>query len=125
MRKLPPFCLLLLLLGVTRGASAQEPWTWEKVRARFQQNNPVLQAETASVEESKADEITAYLRPNPTLTISTDGTQIAPHEGTWRPLTGTSESPGISYLHERRHKRELRLESAKESTQIAESSRAD
>jgi cobalt-zinc-cadmium efflux system outer membrane protein len=77
------------------------------------------------VEESKTQEVTAYLRPNPTLTLSADGTQIAPYQGTWKPFAGTSESPGISYLHERQHKRELRLESAKEGTVIAESGRAD
>jgi cobalt-zinc-cadmium efflux system outer membrane protein len=38
---------------------------------------------------------------------------------------GTFESPSISYLHERQHKRELRLESAKKGTLIAESSYAD
>jgi len=116
---------LYLLLCFGRRASAQEPWTWENVRARFEQNNPTLQADKLSVEESKAEEITAYLRPNPQLTLSADGTQIAPHDGVWRPFAGTFESPGISYLHERRHKRELRLESAKKTTLIAESSHAD
>ena len=126
MRRLHLPCLTLyLLLCFGRRASAQEPWTWENVRARFEQNNPTLQADKLSVEESKAEEITAYLRPNPQLTLSADGTQIAPHDGVWRPFAGTFESPGISYLHERRHKRELRLESAKKTTLIAESSHAD
>src|SRR5262249_37238794 len=110
---------------LARSAPAQEPWNWESVRARFEQNNPTLQAEMLSVEESKADEITAYLRPNPTLTLSADGTQIAPYQSTWRPFAGTSESPGISYLHERQHKRELRVESAKRAAAISESGRAD
>ncbi len=57
--------------------------------------------------------------------LSADGTQIAPNKGVWRPFAGTFETPGISYLHERRHKRELRLESAKKATLIAESSHAD
>ena len=54
-----------------------------------------------------------------------DGTQIAPEKGIWRPFAGTFESPSISYLHERQHKRELRLESAKKATLIAESSHAN
>ena len=86
---------------------------------------PHLQADKLNVDESKAQEITAYLRPNPTFTLSADGTQIAPEKGVWRPFAGTFESPGISYLHERQHKRELRLESAKKGTLIAESSHAD
>jgi len=119
------YLTMSLLLCLGRSAPAQEPWTWEKVRARFEQSNPTLQAGKLNVDESKAQEITAYLRPNPTFTLSVDGTQIAPDKGIWRPLAGTFESPGISYLHERQRKRELRLESAKKGTLIAEFSHAD
>ncbi len=126
MRKIHLPCLTLyLLLCLGRSAVAQEPWTWEKVRARFEQSNPTLQAGKLSVDESRAQEITAYLRPNPTFTLLADATQIAPDKGIWRPLAGTFESPGISYLHERQRKRELRLESAQKETLIAESSHAD
>src|SRR5208337_3639875 len=41
------------------------------------------------------------------------------------PLTGAQLVPTIDYLHERQHKRELRLESAERGTLIAESSHAD
>jgi len=78
-----------------------------------------------NIDESKAQEITAFLRPNPGFTLAVDGTQIAPHVGVWRPFRGTFEEPGISYLHERQHKRELRLESAKKGTLIAEWTQAD
>jgi cobalt-zinc-cadmium efflux system outer membrane protein len=114
-----------LLVAAALRAWAQPALTWEEVRLRFEQNNPTLQADKLSIDESKAQEITAYLRPNPGFTLSADGTQIAPEKGVWRPLEGTFESPGISYLHERQHKRELRLESAKKATLIAESSHAD
>jgi len=73
----------------------------------------------------KAEEITAYLRPNPQFTLSEDGTSIAPHNGVWTPLRGTDVQPNFSYLHERDHKRELRLESAKEGTHITESQHDD
>jgi cobalt-zinc-cadmium efflux system outer membrane protein len=43
----------------------------------------------------------------------------------WQPLTGVQLVPSISYLHERQHKRELRLESAKEGTQIGQSGHED
>ena len=119
------YSVLFLLLGCGLKAGAQQALTWEQVRARFEQSNPTLLADKLSVDESKAQEITAYLRPNPDLTLLADGTQIAPDKGVWRPFAGTFESPGISYLHERRHKRELRLESAKKGTLIAESSHAD
>lgn len=116
---------LWLLLAAALSASAQQALTWEQVRLRFEQNNPKLLADQLSIDESRAQEITAFLRPNPTFTLSADGTQISSNKGVWRPFAGTFESPSISYLHERRHKRELRLESAKKGTLIAESSHAD
>ncbi|HUJ93954.1 MAG TPA: TolC family protein [Terriglobales bacterium] len=116
---------LPLLLALCVRAQAQEPWTWQKIRDRFEANNPTLLADQLNIEESRAQEITAFFRPNPTLNLTVDGTQIAPNNGVWRPFAGTFESPGLSYLHERRHKRELRLESAKKATLIAESSHAD
>ncbi len=112
----------------TAPPTAQSPpqaWTWEQVKDRFELNNPTLLADKLNIDESKAQEITAFLRPNPDFTLSVDGTQIAPSNGVWRPFAGTFETPGISYLHERRHKRELRLESARKATLIAESSHAD
>jgi outer membrane protein, heavy metal efflux system len=118
-------CAPLLLLGFNLQAGAQTSLTWQQVRERFEANNPTLLADKLSIDESKAQEIAAYLRPNPDLNLTVDGTQIAPEKGVWRPFAGTFESPGISYLHERRHKRELRLESAKKGTTIAEFSHAD
>ena len=109
---------------------AQESLTWDQVKAKFEAANPALRADALGVEEMKAAEITAFLRPNPQVGLASDGTQIAPHTvaglGThWLPLTGTQLVPSISYLHEREHKRELRLQSAKEGTQIAGSQHAD
>ncbi|HZR55663.1 MAG TPA: TolC family protein [Terriglobales bacterium] len=116
---------LLVLLCCGAMAQTPQPWTWEKVVQRFEVSNPNLLADKLNIDESKAQEIAAFLRPNPTFTLSVDGTQIAPDRGIWRPFTGTFESPSISYLHERQHKRELRLESAKKGTLIAESTHAD
>jgi outer membrane protein, heavy metal efflux system len=116
-----------LFLQVTVGALAQtsSPLTWEQVRQRFEQNNPTLLADKLNIDEARAQEITAFLRPNPDLNLTVDGTQIAPEKGVWRPFAGTFESPGISYLHERQHKRELRRESARKATLIAGSNHAD
>lgn len=110
---------------LANSASAQQALTWDQVKAKFEAVNPVLKADAANVEEMKAEEITAFLRPNPQFTISADGTQIAPHNGVWTPFKGTTEQPNFSYLHERARKRELRLESAKEGTQISQSQHAD
>jgi cobalt-zinc-cadmium efflux system outer membrane protein len=117
----------MLTLLMRPGAECQNklPLTWEQVRDRFEAGNPTLLAGKLNIEESKAQETTAFLRPNPALSLSADGTQIAPNQGVWRPLAGTFESPAISYLHERQHKRELRRDSAQKGTSIASSQQAD
>ena len=99
--------------------------TWEQVKAKFEAANPVLKSDQSNVDEMKAEEITAYLRPNPQFTMTADGTQIAPKNDTWQPLRGTYLIPNFSYLHEREHKRELRLQSAQQGTQIATSQHQD
>ena len=106
-------------------AYAQHAYSWQELRERFEAANPTLQAAQVSVDEARAAEITAYLRPNPDFTLSQDGTQLAPYQGIWRPFSGTQVSPSISYLHERNQKRELRRDSAKQSTEIAQSTLQD
>jgi cobalt-zinc-cadmium efflux system outer membrane protein len=106
-------------------ASAQQALTWDQAKTRFMAANPTMKADEVNVQEMKAEEITAFLRPNPQFTFSTDGTQIARHQEVWRPLSGTQYQPNFSYLHERDRKRELRLESAKEGTRIAGSQHED
>jgi cobalt-zinc-cadmium efflux system outer membrane protein len=113
------YCLLPL------PAFTQQALTWDQVKARFEAANPTLRADAMNVDEMKAEEITAFLRPNPQFSLTADGTQIAPHSGTWTPMRGTDEVPNFSYLHERDHKRELRLKSAQEGTQIAQSQHQD
>jgi len=102
-----------------------QPLSWGEVRALFDKNNPTLQADQSNVDESKAEEITAYLRPNPQLTIATDGTQFVPYHGTYVPFLGTQYQASFNYLHERDHKRELRLLSQQQGTAIAASSHID
>jgi len=119
-------CFALVLLG-SAVVVAQTPatMTWEEVRHRFEVNNPTLMAGQLNIDESKAQEITAYLRPNPSVSLSVD--QINPFDG------GPPHSccgmlltiAAVSYLHEREHKRELRLESARKGTEIAVSTQAD
>ena len=106
-------------------SSTATVWTWQQIKDRFELNNPTLLADKLNIDESKAEEITAFLRPNPDFTLSADGTQIAPNKGVWRPFAGTFVTPSISYLYERRHKRQLRLESQKKETRITEFNHSD
>lgn len=115
----------LSLLWVAAACSAQKPLSWDQVKARFESDNPALKADALGVQEMRADEVTAFLRPNPQFTLATDGTQLAPHNGVWKPFAGTDIVPTLSYLHERGHKRELRVDSAREGTRIAEAEHDD
>jgi cobalt-zinc-cadmium efflux system outer membrane protein len=118
-------CTVLLLAGMDAVAQTPAPMTWEQVRQRFQQDNPTLLAGKLNIDEAKAQEITAFLRPNPNVSLSVD--QINPFNG------GPPHSccgdlltvAAFSYLHEREHKRELRRESAQKATAITVSTQAD
>lgn len=114
----------MLALGAAAGARAQTALNWEQVKTRFQVSNPTLLAGQNTVDESKTQEITAYLRPNPNVTFTLD--QVAPFNGSpYRPLGFSLPYVSFDYLHERQHKRELRLESAQQGTAIAESQQLD
>src|SRR5215468_1821744 len=117
--------VVIIIWTAQAHGQAPKPLTWEEVKARFETNNPTLRAGEIGIDESKANEITAYLRPNPTLTILAD--QIDPFPGgpSHGPFAYLLTSATVNYLHERQHKRELRLESAEKATGITMSSQAD
>jgi outer membrane protein, heavy metal efflux system len=106
------------------GAFGQKTLTWEEAKREFQSRNPTLRAGQIGIGESRAQEITASLRPNPELTMSVD--QLNPFTGNpYRPFADTLPFLSGGYLHERQHKRELRRESAQDGTAIAVSELAD
>jgi cobalt-zinc-cadmium efflux system outer membrane protein len=109
---------------LTTRVSAQTAFTWQQIKERFEATNPTLRAGQIGIDESKAQEITAYLRPNPDFTSTLD--QIQPFNGNpYRPFGNALPLFTANYLHERQHKRELRLESARKATGIAISQLAD
>jgi outer membrane protein, heavy metal efflux system len=114
-----------ILLASGLQALAQQALTWDQVKARFEAENPALKADALNVDEMHAEEITAFLRPNPQFNFAVDGTQFPPHIGGWSPLVSDQYQSTFSYLHERQHKRELRLESAVEGTRITQSQHED
>jgi cobalt-zinc-cadmium efflux system outer membrane protein len=124
---------MVVLSGAVAVAQQQAPpsatppqiWTWNQVKDQFELNNTTLMAGKLNIDELKAQEITAHLRPNPDFTLSADGTQIAPSKGVWQPFAGTFVSPGISYLFERRNKRGLRFEAAKQGTAVGVAQASD
>ena len=96
--------------------------SWEEVRAKFAASNPTVRAGQIGIDESRASETTAYLRPNPQGSLTLD--QVG-NTTQGNPFSGSTLNASINYLHERRHKRELRRESAQKATGIAVSSQAD
>jgi cobalt-zinc-cadmium efflux system outer membrane protein len=119
---------------LAKGSFAQQALTWQQVREKFVTSNPTLLAARMGIEESKAQEITAYLRPNPTFTASAD--QLHPLRSYGSPPggSGIKDSPAlqdaltvgsVSYLFERMNKRGLRLETAQKGTAVAVSQLAD
>jgi len=119
-------CFGVLLAAVfAESGFAQQALTWQEVRDKFHAANPTLRAGQIGIEEFRAQEITAYLRPNPNLTVIAD--QIDPFSSGAPHGTFAYFLPAASanYLIERQHKRELRLESAQKATKIAVWSQAD
>ena len=57
----------VLLFVAAAHCRAQQSLTWDQVKARFEATNPALKADADNVDEMRAEEITANLRPNPTV----------------------------------------------------------
>jgi cobalt-zinc-cadmium efflux system outer membrane protein len=122
----------LAALSVCSGL-AQGALTWPELRDKFEAANPTLIAGRIGIDQSKAAEITAYLRPNPNVVGTFDQidpfTKQPPINGqggnSYNPFRYALPSGAIDYLHERQHKRELRRDSAQQATTIANSLLAD
>jgi len=87
---------LLIAVCLTRGVRAQKAFTWQEIRDKFEAANPTLRAGQVGVEEAKAQETTAWLRPNPDLTTTLD--QFDPFTpNPYRPLANTLPFISASY----------------------------
>lgn len=118
---------VLALLAVNTAslfAQAPQAYTWQQLRAKFEAQNPSLQAAQLDVAEARAQQTTAFLRPNPDFAAGID--QLNPFStDPYRPFQYTLPLFSLSYLHERQHKRELRLESAQKNTSVVASQQDD
>jgi cobalt-zinc-cadmium efflux system outer membrane protein len=127
--------LFITVLGTAlllRVVFAETAFTWQQIKDKFEAANPTLRSARLNIDESRAAEITAFLRPNPTLTGTLDqlnpfttGPSPSSSAPGYRPLAFALPFASIGYLHERDHKRELRLASARKSTDIAASTYSD
>ena len=120
--------LCVLVSSVASPAVGQTTaFTWGDIRDRFLATNPTLQAGQYGIEESKATEITGFLRPNPQCGLSVDqiGNTISTPENPANAFSAANLVGNCSYLHERDHKRELRRDSALGATAIATAAQSD
>lgn len=117
---------LLLTVGIAaQTVPPSRALTWQETVDRFKANNPTLLAGQVTIDEARADEISAFLRPNPSFGIALDQITALSANPNYRPLAYSYWYGTLDYLHERRHKRELRLQSAQDATRIAVSGQAD
>jgi len=82
------------------------------------QNNHTLKAARTTIQQNEAQEITANLRPNPTLTVDSQFLPIfQPSQFTADYINTIAQfDVGVSYLFERGKKRQHRLQAAEDAT---------
>src|SRR5580698_3805536 len=104
---------ILAAVLLPAAAFAQTTFNWQQIKDKFEVANPTLKAAQLNIDESRAAEITAYLRPNPSVTGLLDQinpfTKQPPPSGgpdAYRPFAYALPYGTLSYLHERDHKRE-------------------
>jgi cobalt-zinc-cadmium efflux system outer membrane protein len=120
----------ILLAGMATALPAQTALTWQQIRDKFEASNPTLKAAQLSIDESRAEEITQYLRPNPGVSLSIDQLPFLPvtsptGQTVFRPLANLFPAASLSYLHEREQKRELRRDVQKKTTDVTVSAYSD
>jgi len=118
---------LALALAATLGAavSAQTPapmprLTMDDAVRLALERNQTLRAQRLTIDESKADEITAGLKPNPSLSLGVDGLAVfSPSQIDFGFLSDSAQySAGLDYLFERGGKREKRIAAAQNNTAV-------
>lgn len=116
----------LLLAALSSTAAAQAPLPpsarvtmTDAVRLTLE-HNQTLRAQRLTIDESKADEITAGLKPNPSLSLGAEGlTPFSPRQVNLDFLrSAVSYSSGLSYTFERGGKRDKRISVAQLTTDV-------
>jgi cobalt-zinc-cadmium efflux system outer membrane protein len=82
-------------------------------------HNHALKATRTLIPQNQAQEVTANLRPNPILGADTQYLPLEPQDFSLQNLDQNQEfDVGISYLFERGHKRQRRLQAAQDQTAV-------
>ena len=119
----------IVLSLLTATATAQSPTLIsldQAIDLALAHNHP-LRATRTQVLQNEAQEITANLRPNPTLGVDTQFLPFfSPQDFSGENLDQTQQFDiGIGYLFERGHKRQRRLQAARDQTAVTRAQVAD
>ncbi len=117
----------VLLLGAVARAQTQTVITLDEAVDRALAHNHSLKAARTLILQNQAQEITANLRPNPTLNFDSQFLPIfSPSEFSANNLSEVQQfDVGIGYLFERGHKRQHRLQAAQDQTAVTRAQVAD
>ncbi len=118
--------LLLLLDGLSIGQNATLVSLDQAIELALAHNHTIKATRTLIL-QNQAQEITANLRPNPTFGADSQFIPIfAPQDFSIDELNLTQQFDlGISYLFERGHKRQRRLQAARDQTAVTRAQVAD
>jgi outer membrane protein, heavy metal efflux system len=121
-----PAAMLLLLAAACRGQNPKQITLDQAIDLALAHNHS-LQATRTLVLQNQAQEITANLRPNPTLGFDTQFVPFfSPQDFSGDNLNNTQQFDiGISYLFERGRKRQRRLQAARDQTAVTRAQVAD
>ncbi|MGH9488555.1 MAG: TolC family protein [Terriglobales bacterium] len=130
--------LALLGLGLSIGAAAQAggatippplgpALTLDQALQLAQQHSPALAAARENIPQSKAEEVTASLRPNPVLAWDALFVPLFdPHDFNSSYLNNSTEfDASVGYTIERGHKRQARMRAAREATTVVQEETKD
>ena len=89
-------------------------------------SSPTIKAARTQIDQSKAQEITANFRPNPTLSFDSQFIPVFTGDFSADTLTNLQQFDiGVGYLFERGHKRQNRLKAAQDQTAVTAAQVAD
>src|ERR1035437_6872220 len=125
-RVLAPAVMLFLLVGTGSGQNTTRITLDQAIDLALAHNHS-LQATRTLILQNQAQEITANLRPNPTLGVDTQFVPcFSPQDFSGENLNETQQFDiGIGYLFERGHKRQRRLQAAQDQTAVTRAQVAD
>jgi cobalt-zinc-cadmium efflux system outer membrane protein len=118
-------CLLIAptaALGQAGGsAGAAPPLTLEQAVALALQHNQGLRAQRLTIDQSRANEVTAGLKPNLVFTsLNQDFPVFTPSQLTWSNVANNQTfTEAVTYVFERGGKRDKRVQVARDTTELA------